>query len=133
MRRAISTDAAPKALGPYSQGITAGDLVFVSGQVGIDPANGAVAEGIAAQAEQALRNVAAILAAAGCSMTDVVKTTLWLTDADDFAIVNEIYARHLPPPAPARSTPIVAALPRGFLISIEAIAVKPNDGRMSSR
>jgi len=125
-KRAISTDAAPKAIGPYSQAIVAGDLVFVSGQVGIDPATGVVAEGIEAQAEQALRNVAAVLEAAGCSMSDVVKTTLWLTDATHFAAVNTIYARHLPEPAPARSTPILAALPRGFLISIEAIAVRPS-------
>ncbi len=125
-KRAIATDAAPKAIGPYSQAIAAGDLVFVSGQAGIDPATGTGAEGIEAQAEQALRNVAAILEAAGCSMADVVKTTLWLTDAAHFAAVNAIYARHLPEPAPARSTPILAALPRGFLISVEAIAVKPS-------
>jgi len=124
-KRAIATDGAPRALGPYSQGIAAGDWVFVSGQVGIDPATGAVAVGIAAQAEQALSNVAAVLQAGGCSMADVVKTTLWLTDAEHFATVNEIYARHLPAPAPARSTPILAALPRGFLISIEAIALRP--------
>ena len=124
-KRAVSTDAAPKAIGPYSQAIVAGDLVFVSGQAGIDPATGAVATGIEAQAEQALRNVAAILTAAECSMADVVKTTLWLTDAAHFAAVNAIYARHFPEPAPARSTPILAALPRGFLISVDAIAVKP--------
>ena len=124
-KRAVSTDAAPKAIGPYSQAIVAGDLVFVSGQAGIDPATGAVATGIEAQAEQALRNVAAILEAAGCTMADVVKTTLWLTDAEHFTTVNAIYARHLPEPAPARSTPILAALPRGFLISVDAIAVKP--------
>ena len=124
-KRAVSTDAAPKAIGPYSQAIVAGDLVFVSGQAGIDPATGAVAIGIEAQAEQALRNVAAILTAAECSMADVVKTTLWLTDAAHFAAVNAIYARHFPEPAPARSTPILAALPRGFLISVDAIAVKP--------
>jgi 2-iminobutanoate/2-iminopropanoate deaminase len=124
-KRAIATDKAPKAIGPYSQGITSGDLVFVSGQVGLDPATGAIAEGIEGQTEQALRNVAAVLEAGGCSMADVVKTTLWLTDATHFATVNEIYARHMPNPAPARSAPIVAALPRGFLISVEAIAVRP--------
>jgi 2-iminobutanoate/2-iminopropanoate deaminase len=124
-KRAIATDKAPQAIGPYSQGIVSGDLVFVSGQVGVDPLTGAVAEGIAAQTEQALRNVAAVLEAGGCSMPDVVKTTLWLTDATHVATVNEIYARHMPQPAPARSAPIVAALPRGFLISIEAIAVRP--------
>jgi 2-iminobutanoate/2-iminopropanoate deaminase len=124
-KRAIATNKAPKAIGPYSQGIASGDLLFVSGQVGLDPATGAIAEGIEGQTEQALRNVAAVLEAGGCSMSDVVKTTLWLTDATHFATVNEIYARHMPAPAPARSTPILAALPRGFLISIEAIAVRP--------
>ncbi len=121
-KEAIATDRAPKAVGPYSQGITSGDLVFVSGQAGIDPATGAVADGIEAQTEQALRNVAAVLAAAGLGMADVVKTTIWLTDAAHFGTVNEIYARHVSTPAPARSAPIVASLPRGFLISIEAIA-----------
>jgi 2-iminobutanoate/2-iminopropanoate deaminase len=118
----IVTDGAPTAVGPYSQGIASGDLVFVSGQVGIDPASGAVADGIEAQAQQALRNVAAVLAAAGLGMADVVKTTIWLTDAEHFGTVNEIYARHFPAPAPARSAPVVASLPRGFLISIEAVA-----------
>ena len=122
MKHAIATNAAPKAIGPYSQGVDAGDYVFVSGQVGIDPATGTVAEGIAAQTEQCLKNVAGVLDAAGCSWADVVKVTLWLTNADDFANVNEIYARFVAEPAPARSAPIVAALPRGFLISVEAIA-----------
>ena len=121
-KKPIATDRAPKAVGPYSQGIASGDLVFVSGQVGIDPATGATADGIEAQAEQALRNVAAVLAAAGLGMADVVKTTIWLTNAEHFGIVNEIYARHFPAPAPARSAPVVASLPRGFLISVEAVA-----------
>jgi 2-iminobutanoate/2-iminopropanoate deaminase len=118
----IATDEAPKAVGPYSQGIASGDLVFVSGQLGIDPVSGSVADGIEAQAEQALQNVAAVLAAVGLGMADVVKTTIWLTDAEHFGLVNEIYARHFPAPAPARSAPVVASLPRGFLISIEAVA-----------
>jgi 2-iminobutanoate/2-iminopropanoate deaminase len=121
-QRAVTTDLAPKAFGPYSQGIDAGDYVFVSGQAGVDPITGKTAEGIAAQAEQAFKNVAAILDAAGCSWSDVVKVTLWLTNADHFAVVNEIYARVVGDPAPARSAPIVAAIPRGFLISVEAIA-----------
>ncbi|HZP95242.1 MAG TPA: Rid family detoxifying hydrolase [Candidatus Limnocylindria bacterium] len=121
-RKAVATDLAPKALGPYSQGIDAGDYVFVSGQVGIDPVSGAVAEGVAAQAERAFANVAAILDAAGCTWVDVVKVTLWLTKAEDFATVNAVYAKFVGDPAPARSAPIVAALPRGFLISVEAIA-----------
>ncbi len=118
----MTTDLAPKALGPYSQGVDAGDYVFVSGQAGIDPLTGKTAEGIAAQAEQALKNVTAILDAAGCSWSDVVKVTLWLTNADHFPVVNEIYGRFVGDPAPARSAPIVAALPRGFLISVEAVA-----------
>ena len=121
-KKAVKTDKAPKAIGPYSQGIDAGDLVFVSGQVGVDPTSGQVREGIAGQAEQALKNVAAVLEAAGCGWSDVVKVTLWLTKAEDFAAVNDIYARFVGDPAPARSAPIVAALPRGFLISVEAIA-----------
>ncbi len=120
--KAVRTDHAPKAIGPYSQGIDAGDYVFVSGQVGIDPASGKVPEGIAAQAQQCLENVGAVLGGAGCTWADVVKVTLWLTNVEDFATVNEIYARYVGDPAPARSAPIVAALPRGFLISVEAIA-----------
>src|SRR5438477_8541022 len=121
-KKAIATYKAPQAVGPYSQGIASGDLIFVSGQVGIDPVSGKHPEGIEAQTEQALRNVEAVLAAVGATMADVVKTTLWLTDGAHFSLVNEIYGRHMPAPAPARSAPIVASLPRGFLISIEAIA-----------
>lgn len=124
-QKAIATNTAPKAIGPYSQGIDAGDYVFVSGQVGIDPLTGKIPEGIAAQAEQCLKNVSGVLDAAGCGWGDVVKVTLWLTNAEDFATVNEIYARFVTDPAPARSAPIVAALPRGFLISVEAIAKRP--------
>lgn len=120
--KAIATNTAPKAIGPYSQGIDAGDYVFVSGQVGIDPLTGKTADGIAAQAEQCLKNVSGVLDAAGCTWADVVKVTLWLTRSEDFATVNEIYARFVTDPAPARSAPIVAALPKGFLISVEAIA-----------
>ena len=122
MKQRIATDKAPTAIGPYSQGIDAGDYVFVSGQVGIDPATGAVGEGIAAQTELALRNVTAVLEAASCTWTNVVKVTLWLTNAEHFATVNEIYAKIAGDPAPARSAPIVAGLPRGLLISVEAIA-----------
>ena len=121
-QKAVATDLAPKAIGPYSQGIDAGDYVFVSGQVGLDPLTGKAPDGIAAQAEQALRNVAAVLDAAGCTWRDVVKVTLWLTDSQHFATVNEIYSRFVGDPAPARSAPIVAGLPRGFLISVEAVA-----------
>jgi len=129
MPKKVSTTHAPAALGPYSQAIEAGGMVFCSGQVGVDPATKQLADGIEGQTEQALRNLSAVLEAAGLAMSDVVKTTLWLTHAGDFAAVNAVYARHFPEPAPARSTPIVAALPlRGARISIEAIAIKPDPG-----
>lgn len=121
----MSTTNAPAALGPYSQAIATEGMVFCSGQVGIDPATKKLVDGIEGQTEQALRNLAAVLQAAGLGLTDVVKTTLWLTDAADFAAVNAVYARHFGEPAPARSTPIVSALPlQGARISIEAIAVR---------
>ena len=120
--KAIRTERASKAVGPYSQGIDAGDYIFVSGQAGIDPATGTAPDGIAPQAEQAFKNVAAILEAAGCGWKDVVKVTLWLTKPEYFDVVNEIYARFISDPAPARSSPIVAAMPRGFLMAVEAIA-----------
>ena len=121
-REAVSTSGAPSAIGPYSQGIVAGDLVFCSGQIGLDPATGEVVDGVEAQAERALRNLAAVLDAAGCTFADVVKTTIFLADIGDFAAVNAIYARHMPDPPPARSTFAAGALPRGARIEIEAIA-----------
>lgn len=125
MRQAVSTDSAPAALGPYSQAIIAGGFVFCSGTAGIDPATGAVAEGIEAQAEQALRNLEAILAAAGASLATLVKTTIFYQNVDDFAAINAVYARYMPEPPPARSAPANVNLPRGLLISIDAIAVLP--------
>ncbi len=124
-RRAISTAQAPAALGPYSQAIVAGNLVFCSGTAGIDPVSGLVPDGIEAQTEQALRNLAAVLDAAGSSFTDVVKTTIFYSDVADFAVLNEVYARHMPDPPPARSAPANVALPHGLLVSIDAIAVLP--------
>jgi 2-iminobutanoate/2-iminopropanoate deaminase len=124
-RQAVSTDEAPEALGPYSQAIVAGGLVFCSGMAGIDPATGAAPDGIEAQTEQALRNLAAVLASAGASMADVVKTTIFYAEVEDFGRVNEIYARHMPDPPPARSAPANVRLPRDLLISIDAIAVLP--------
>lgn len=121
----MSTDSAPAALGPYSQAIIANGFVFCSGTAGIDPATGAVAEGIEAQAEQALRNLDAILAAAGASLATVVKTTIFYQNVDDFATINAVYARYMPEPPPARSAPANVNLPRGLLISIDAIAVLP--------
>ena len=121
----MSTDSAPAALGPYSQAIIANGFVFCSGTAGIDPVTGAVAEGIEAQAEQALRNLDAILAAAGASLATVVKTTIFYQNVGDFATINAVYARYMPEPPPARSAPANVNLPRGLLISIDAIAVLP--------
>ena len=123
MRTAVSTDAAPAALGPYSQAIVANGFVFCSGTPGIDPATGSLPDGIEAQTEQALRNVEAILTAAGASLASLVKTTIFYADVEDFPVINEVYARFMPDPAPARSAPANVALPRGLLISIDAIAV----------
>ncbi|HEY8308609.1 MAG TPA: Rid family detoxifying hydrolase [Lapillicoccus sp.] len=121
--RAVTTDLAPAALGPYSQAVIAGGFVFCSGTAGIDPVTGAIADGIEAQTEQALRNLAAILDEAGSSLRDVVKTTIFSADVDDFPVLNAVYARHMPDPPPARSAPANVTLPRGLLLSIEAIAV----------
>ena len=124
-RKAVSSDRAPKALGPYSQAIVANGFVFCSGTAGIDPETGAIPDGIEAQTEQALQNLAAVLEAAGASMADLVKTTIFYADVADFAKLNEVYARHMPDPPPARSAPANVTLPRGLLVSIEAIAVLP--------
>jgi 2-iminobutanoate/2-iminopropanoate deaminase len=122
-RSAISTPHAPGAIGPYSQAIRADGYVFCSGQLGLDPATGDfVAGDVGAQAEQALRNLAAVLDVAGISFAEVVKTTIFLADMADFATVNGIYARFVTDPPPARSTVAVAALPRGGRVEIEAIA-----------
>ena len=124
-RRAVSTSAAPNAAGPYSQAIVAGDLVFCAGQLGSDPTTGEFAEGVEAQAERVMRNLGAVLDAAGCTFADVVKTTCFLADINDFAAFNAVYARFMSDPPPARSTFGVAALPRGGLVEVEAIAVRP--------
>jgi 2-iminobutanoate/2-iminopropanoate deaminase len=124
-RQAIQTNGAPAALGPYSQAIRSGDLVFCSGQLGLDPATGELADGVEAQAERALRNLQSVLDAAGLGFDDVVKTTIFLADVNDFAAVNAVYAKFMPAPPPARSTIGVAALPKGGLVEIEAIARRP--------
>src|SRR5580698_10514594 len=124
-RTAVSSDQAPGALGPYSQAIVAGGMVFCSGMAGINPATGEIADGIEAQTEQALVNLAAVLRAAGSSMEDVVKTTIFYANVEDFGRLNEVYGRHMPDPLPARSAPALVRLPRGLLVSIEAIAVLP--------
>jgi len=119
------SDRIPAALGPYSHAIVAGGFVFCSGTAGIDPTTGAIADGIEAQTDQALRNLAGILEAAGASMADLVKTTIFYANVDDFPKLNAVYARHMPDPPPARSAPANVALPRGLLISIDAVAVIP--------
>ena len=124
-RRAVSTDRAPAALGPYSQAVVAGGLVFCSGTAGIDPETGTAPDGIEAQTEQALLNLSAILEAAGASLSDLVKTTIFYADVDDFAKLNEVYSRFMPDPPPARSAPANVRLPRGLLVSIEAVALVP--------
>ena len=121
-RQAVSSSNAPAAIGPYSQAIVADGTVYCSGQIGLDPASGELADGLEAQAERALRNLSAVLDAAGLTFADVVKTTIFLTDMADFAAVNAIYASAMPEPPPARSTVAVAALPKGALVEIEAIA-----------
>src|SRR5580704_15486897 len=124
-RHRISTENAPAALGPYSQAIVANGFVFCSGTVGIDPQTGVLPEGVAEQTEQALRNLDAILTAAGASLSTLVKTTIFYAHVEDFAAINAIYAHYMPDPPPARSAPANVVLPRGLLISIDAIAMLP--------
>jgi 2-iminobutanoate/2-iminopropanoate deaminase len=122
-RQAISTGSAPAALAAYSQAIRSGDMVFCAGQLGMDPTTGELVEGgIEAQTERALKNLVAVLDAAGLSFDDVVKTTCFLADINDFGAFNEVYIRFMPDPPPARSTFQVGALPRGGLVEIEAMA-----------
>ncbi|MEO8509950.1 MAG: Rid family detoxifying hydrolase [Chloroflexota bacterium] len=119
----IQTDAAPAAIGPYSQAVRAGGFVFTAGQVGIDPTRQQLVEGVAAQATQALANLAAVLEAAGTGLDRVVKTTIFLADMADFATVNEAYAAAMQTPFPARSTVAVRGLPAGALVEIECVAL----------
>lgn len=124
MKQAISTANAPAALGPYSQAVQVGSMLFLSGQVPIDPATGSVVEGgIQEQARQSLTNLKAILNEAGTNMGAVVKTTVFLKNMDDFAAMNEVYAQFFQQPYPARSAVQVAKLPKDVLVEIEAIAV----------
>jgi reactive intermediate/imine deaminase len=119
----VVTAEAPGAIGPYSQGMSAGGLVFTSGQIPVDPASGAIPEGITAQADRSCRNVGAVLAAAGSGFDKVVKTTCFLADMDDFAAFNAVYEKYFVS-LPARSCVAVKDLPRGVLCEIEAIAVR---------
>jgi 2-iminobutanoate/2-iminopropanoate deaminase len=124
-QRRIQTEGAPAAIGPYSQGIAAGEFVFTAGQVGLDPASGELEEGFEAQVERALDNLGAILAAAGLGFGDVVKTTCFLVDLADYAAFNARYGARFGEPPPARSTFAVAALPKGARVEIEAVAYRP--------
>ena len=125
MKEIISTQAAPAAIGPYSQGVGAGGIVITSGQIPLDPATGNVVEGgVAEQTRQSLLNVQAILAAAGLTLENVVKTTVFLKDMNDFAAMNEVYATFFPSNPPARSAVQVGKLPRDAMVEIEAIAVR---------
>jgi 2-iminobutanoate/2-iminopropanoate deaminase len=123
MRKAIRSDEAPAAIGPYSQAIRAGDTIWLSGQIALDPKTGKlVGESAADQARQALANLSAVLAAAGCSFEDVVRCTIYLVDMGDFAAVNEVYAGFMPDPPPARATVEVRRLPKDARVEIDAVA-----------
>ena len=123
MKRAIGTDGAPRPIGPYSQAVAAGELVFCAGQIGLDPATARlVPGGLAAEAARALENLAAVLAAVGLGLADVVKTTVYLVDLGEGAVLNEVYGKYFPAPHPARATVQVAALPAGARVEIDAIA-----------
>jgi len=124
MKQPVSTNAAPGAIGPYCQAIQAGGFVFLSGQIPLNPVTGLLVEDeIEAQTEQVMKNLAAVLAAAGCTMEHVVKTTVFLKDMNDFAKMNAIYAKHFPAPPPARSTVEAARLPRDVRVEIDLIAL----------
>ena len=123
VKRAISTEGAPSAIGPYVQGVVSEGLLFCSGQIGLDPSSGELVRGgVGAEAERVLTNLKAVVEAAGGTLAGVVKTTIFLCDMADFGVVNEVYGRFFPEPYPARATVAVAALPRGARVEIDAIA-----------
>ena len=127
MKAVVATSSAPQAIGPYSQAVRAGDWLFLSGQIGLDPVTGdLVAGGVVVETERVLANLQAVLEAAGASLRDVVRTTIYLADLGDFPRVNEIYAGCFEQPYPARATVGVAALPRGARVEIDAIALLGN-------
>ena len=123
MKTVIATTAAPGAIGPYSQAVDTGSTVYCSGQLGLDPATGVLPEGVVAQTHQSLKNLQAVLASAGLTLDNVVKTTVFVQDLGDFAAVNEVYAQYFHS-YPARSCVQIAALPKGALVEIECIAVR---------
>jgi 2-iminobutanoate/2-iminopropanoate deaminase len=126
VRQAVSAPDAPKAIGPYSPAIRAGGLLFLSGQIPVDPVSGAVVDGgIGAQTEQVMRNIAALLSAASAGFEHVVRTTVYLADMNDFGAMNEAYGRFVTDPPPARATVQVARLPRDVRVEIDAIAMLP--------
>ncbi len=122
MKKIISTQNAPQAIGPYSQAVSAGNFLFISGQLGINPQTGALEEGLEAQTKRAMENISAILSQAGAGFEKVVKTTILLADINDFPKVNEVYAQYFPKDFPARATFAIAGLPKEARIEIEAIA-----------
>ncbi len=125
MKRAITSDRAPKAIGPYSQAVAFGHLLFCSGQIPLDPVSGEiVGADVAAQTERVIENIKAVLAVNAMSLGDAIKTTVFLTTMDDFAAMNEVYARHFTQPFPSRTTVAVVALPRGAKVEIEVTAGK---------
>ena len=125
MRRTVETDDAPKPVGPYAQAVLVGELVFLAGQIGIDPGTGRLVEGgTRAQLVRVLDNLAAVLRATGHGLGDVVKTTVYLVDLGEMALVNEVYARYFPAPHPARATVQVVALPAGARVEVEAVAMR---------
>lgn len=129
MKQIVITERAPQAIGPYSQAIVAGGFVFASGQIPLDPQTGEfVAGGVAEQTEQVMRNLAAVLAAAGSSLAQVVKTTVYLADMNDFAVMNEVYGRHFATEPPARATVQAARLPRDARVEIDVVALVGSAG-----
>jgi 2-iminobutanoate/2-iminopropanoate deaminase len=124
MKKVVKTDKAPGAIGPYSQGIDLGNMIFFSGQIPLNPQTGAMPEGIVEQTKQSLENVKGLLESQGLDFSNVVKTTVFLDNIDDFNTVNEIYAEYFVEPFPARSAVEVGRLPKGALIEVEVIAVK---------
>jgi len=126
MRQAVSSSEAPKAIGPYSQAIRAGNLLFLSGQIPLDPATGNIVDGdITAQTERVFQNISAVLTAGGATFANVVRTTVFLADMNEFAAMNAVYGRHVVDPPPARSTVQVARLPKDVRVEIDVIAVLP--------